>query len=123
MSVGVGSWLVFGWLWLDLLGDGKASSAAIAASALHVLGIAVLVLLVILVWVAHNVSIHRRKGARGGRPVVLPRTDVDRLGRPVTWDLTGMHVGARVSGHLTVSVENGTKTYRNAAAMGTPCVL
>ena len=112
--VGLAFWVLFGWLWLDLVRGGKASRAAVSITALHVAAVAAGVLVVTLVWVAHNIDIHRRKGPRRGRPVRPPRTDVDRLGRPVAWDLPGRHAGALAAPHLIVTVEGDRKTYRRA---------
>ncbi len=109
--VGLAFWVVFAWLWVDLLADGNASPAALSGSLLRVIGIGVVVLAITLGWVAHNVKIHARKGARGGGPVQAPRTSVDRLDRPVSWRLPGGHTQALATGHLVVTVEGGTKVY------------
>ncbi len=109
--MGLAFWVVFAWLWIDLLTDGKASPAALSGSLLRVIGIGVVVLAITLGWVAHNVRIHARKGARGGGPVQSPRTSVDRLDRPVSWRLPGGHAEALATRHLVVTVEGGAKVY------------
>ncbi|MDP9416353.1 MAG: hypothetical protein M3P48_00590 [Actinomycetota bacterium] len=109
--VGLAFWLVFAWLWVDLLADGKASPAALSGSLLRVIVIGVVVLAITLAWVRHNVRIHTRKGPRGGGPVQSPRTHVDRLDRPVAWRLPRGHTDALTTGHLVVTVEDGTKVY------------
>ena len=78
--VGVVFWLLFAYLWVDLLRDGKATPQSLGVSAGTLVAVAVVVALVTLAWVHHNRGIHRRRGARSVRPLQAPRTDVDRLG-------------------------------------------
>lgn len=114
MAVGAAFWVLFGWLWFDLARAGKVSSALVATSVAQIGTLAGGVLVVTLAWVGHNVRIHRRKGPRRSRAMLLPRSDADRLGRPVVWDLPGGHPDAVAAGHLVVSVGAGVKTYRAA---------
>ena len=120
VAVGLAFWVLFGWLWIDLIGDGKASGAVVSASLERVALVAIVVLTINLAWVAHNVRIHRRKGPRRDRPLVSPRTDEDRLGRPIVWGLPGGHAAALTTPHLVVTIEGGTKTYRRAEAAYDP---
>jgi hypothetical protein len=77
-----------------------------------VAAIGVAVAIVTLAWVHHNVRIYRRKGPRKGRPTISPRTDVDRLGRRVQWELPQGHTEALAAGMLVVEVGDGEKRYR-----------
>ena len=113
--VGIASWVVFAALWALLARQGRVSPDALrdTGTQLAVLGGAVLALTTW--WVRHNVGIHRRKGPRTGVPTARPRTDQDRLGRPVRWALPGADTGAQTAQHVVVDVEDGAKTYRREA--------
>lgn len=112
--VGVLFWLLLVGMWVQLAGGDRVSAANIVDSIQYVAAIAGAVLALTLYWIRHNVGIHRRKGPRAGSPVRAPRTDADRLGRPLRWSLPGGHAGAVAEQHLVVEVEDGAKVYRRA---------
>ena len=66
--------------------------------------------------VQHNLRINTRQGARGLRPPEPPRTDEDRLGRPIRWQLAGGHAEALAAAHVVVSLDGEAKVYRAAGA-------
>ena len=107
------AWVAFVGLWVLLYEQGKLSSDAVTTSGASVGAIAVGVAIVTLAWVNHNIRIHRRKGPRMGRPLNPPVTDVDRLDRPVTWDLPGGPKEARRAGIVVVELDGETKRYRS----------
>jgi len=53
-----------------------------------------------------------KKGPRGLRPPEPPRTDEDRLGRPLRWQLGGGHPEAIGAAHLVVALDGEAKVYR-----------
>ncbi len=112
--VGVTFWLVLVGMWVLLVRSDRASAASIADSFQYVAAIGGAVLGITLYWVRHNVGIHRRKGPRTASPITAPRTDADRLERPLRWALPGGHLGAVAERHLVVDIEGGVKVYRRA---------
>ncbi|MDP9408426.1 MAG: hypothetical protein M3P95_11345 [Actinomycetota bacterium] len=114
--VGVFFWLLFAYLWVDLIRDGKATPQSLTVSAGILVGVAVVVALVTLAWVRHNLGIHRRRGARSVRPVQAPRTDADRLGRPVVWRMPGGAAGAASAPHVVIDGVGPAKVYADATA-------
>ena len=72
------------------------------------------VLAVTLWWIRHNTRIYQRKGPRTGRPEIAPRTDADRLGRPIRWQNAGGAEGACEVGHLRVELDGSAKVYVEA---------
>ena len=110
-AVGAGFWLLFAFLWVDLVRDGKATPGTLGASAGLLLAVAAVVLLVTLAWVRHNVGIHRRRGARQARPAMEPRLDVDRLGRAVVWRVPGGRDRALTAPHVVVDATGFAKVY------------
>ena len=74
------------------------------------------VLAVTLWWIRHNVGIHRRKGPRSGRAAQPPRTDEDRLGRPLRWQLDGGAEAAVGVAHLVIDLDGEAKVYAAGAA-------
>lgn len=112
--VGLAFWALFVYLWVDVVRDGKAAPQALALTAVQVVGVAAVVLLVTLVWIRHNVSIHRRRGPRPGRATAAADTTHDRLGRPVAWQLPGGSAAAVIAPHLVADVVDGQKVYAAA---------
>jgi hypothetical protein len=110
--VGVVFWLLMVLMWVIVVRQHKAGAANITHSVQYVSIVAGAVLSVTLFWIRHNIKIYRRKGPRNGRPADPPRTDEDRLGRPLTWAVRGGHYQARRARHLVVEIEDGRKVYR-----------
>lgn len=113
--IGAFFWLVLVGCWARLITEGKAGIPNITYSVEYLAAVAAAVLGVTLLWIRHNTSIYRRKGPRHGRPDVLPRTDEDRLGRPLRWQLDGGPIAALGVHHLVVELDDGVKVYRRAA--------
>ena len=109
--VGVFFWLVMVGLWTVLVRDGRAGSANFAYSVQYLSLVGGAVLTVTLLWIRHNTRIYRRKGPRLGTPDVAPRTDEDRLGRPIRWRLDGGAAGALDAGHIVVELDGPFKVY------------
>jgi hypothetical protein len=114
-AIGLAFWAVLGLLWFKLVRDHKAGAAHIAYSVQYVAIVAGAVLAVTIWWIRHNTRIYRRKGPRTGRPESRPRTDEDRLGRPIRWQLEDGAVGAVDAGHLVVDFDGEAKVYRRAS--------
>lgn len=78
-------WVAFGMLWARVLARPGASDA-IAGTAFRVVGLAVVVTTVTVIWIQHNVALARRRGGRrsGSAPLVLPERDL--LGRVLLLD-------------------------------------
>ena len=112
MAIGVFFWVLMVVLWVMLVRDGKAGSANVTYSVTYVAIVVGAVLAVTLWWIRHNMNIYRRKGPRTGRPAIPPRTDEDRLGRPIRWQLEGGNQAALDAGHLVVDVDGAVKVYR-----------
>jgi hypothetical protein len=115
-AIGAFFWLVVVALWVMLVRGGKAGGQNIAYSVEYVAMVSGAVLAVTLWWIRHNMGIYRRKGPRSARVDQLPRTDEDRLGRPLRWQLEGGPDGALAAGHLVVDLDGEAKVYRAAPA-------
>jgi len=115
-AIGLAFWALFVVLWIILIRKHEAGSQSIAYSATYVGVIAGAVLTVTFIWIRHNTAIHERKGPRTGRPELTPRSDEDRLGRPIRWQLPDGHRDAALSGHLIVAVDGPAKVYRRASS-------
>ena len=112
--VGVLFWVLMVGLWAIVISRPQAGTANITYSVRYVAIVSASVLLVTVVWIRHNINIHRRKGPRHGRPATAARLDEDRLERPLTWAMRGGHDQARGAHHLVVDIEDGRKVYRRA---------
>jgi hypothetical protein len=112
--IGIAGWLLILALWILLVRDGKASAAAVGGTVTQLAALVGLVLALTTWWIRHNLGIHRRRGPRTGRPTAPPRTDVDKLGRPVRWSLPGGVMAAYGAAHLVVEIGDDVKTYRRA---------
>ena len=110
--VAILAWVAFAALWVLLYHQGKVTPHAIGLSVGAVAAMTAGVAIVTLAWVAHNVRIHRRKGPRTNRVVLAPRTDVDRLERPVRWDFPSGHNGARKTWLVVIDIDGEVKRYR-----------
>ncbi len=110
--VGVMFWLVLAGMWALLAYGDRVTASNLVDSIQYVAAISGAVLAVTLYWIRHNVGIHQRKGPRADSPVVAPRIDADRLGRPLRWSLPGGHAAAVSESHLVVDLEDGAKVYR-----------
>lgn len=110
-AIGLCFWALMIVLWVMLVVDDKAGAANIAYSVTYIAVIVGAVLAVTLWWIRHNTTIYRRKGPRTGRPAIAPRTDEDRLGRPIRWQLDGGPGAAVVAGHLVVELDGSAKVY------------
>jgi hypothetical protein len=113
-AIGVVFWTLVIVLWILLIRDHKAGGRNVAYSVQYVGMIAGAVLAVTLWWIRHNTRIYRRKGPRTGRPEIAPRTDEDRLGRPIRWQTEGGADGARDVGHLRIELDGAAKVYLQA---------
>lgn len=111
-TIGVLSWLALAGLWALLVASGDVSLAGVEQAALQLAALSAAMLAVTVWWVRHNVAIHRRKGPRAGRATDIPRSDADRLGHPLRWELAGGVHGARSEPYLVVELDGQTKTYR-----------
>jgi hypothetical protein len=112
--IGLAFWLLFAALWVKLFAEHKAAGASFRDTGVELAAVVGAVLAVTTWWIRHNVGIYRRKGPRKGRPSQPPRTDEDRLGRPVRWALPGGAIAARACDHLVVDLDGDVKTYRPA---------
>ena len=113
-AIGVAFWALLGVLWILLIRGHRAGAQNIAYSVSYLAAVAGAVLAVTLWWIHHNTGIYRRKGARTGRPESPPRTDEDRLGRPIRWQLRRGPKGAVKAGHLVVELDGAAKVYKRA---------
>jgi hypothetical protein len=111
-AIGAAFWALLILLWVMLVRNHKAGGANIAYSAQYVGAIAGAVLAVTFWWIRHNTGIYRRKGPRRGRPDIPPRTDEDRLGRPIRWQMEDGVAGALAAGHLIIDLDDAAKVYR-----------
>jgi len=111
-AIGIFFWALMVVLWILLIVEDKAGAANVTYSVAYVAVIVGAVLAVTLWWIRHNTSIYRRKGARTGRPAIAPRTDEDRLARPIRWQLEGGSEAALDAGHLVVDIDGAAKVYR-----------
>ena len=93
----------------------KAGMSNVTYSVTYLAIVAGAVLAVTLWWIRHNTGIYRRKGQRTGRPTVAPRTDEDRLGRPLRWQLEGGAPAATAATHLVIELDGAAKVYVEAA--------
>jgi hypothetical protein len=112
--IGIFFWFVIVALWVLLVRGGKAGGANLTYSVQYVGMIAGAVLAVTMLWIRHNLRIYRRKGPRVGRTELPPRTDEDRLGRPIRWQLGGGAEAALHVSHLVVELDGPAKVYREA---------
>ena len=110
-AIGLAFWALLVVLWILLVVEDKAGAANITYSVAYVAVIVGAVLAVTLWWIRHNTNIYRRKGPRTGRPEMPPRTDEDRLGRPIRWQLDGGAAAATDAGHLVIDVDGPAKVY------------
>jgi hypothetical protein len=113
-AIGVAFWALLIFLWVKLVLDGRVGAANITYSIQYLSIVAGAVLAVTIWWIRHNTRIYRRKGPRTGRPELAPRSDEDRLGRPLRWQLEGGVDGARDAAHLVVDLDGEAKVYRTA---------
>jgi hypothetical protein len=112
IALGIACWLLFGALWVKLFVEDKAGPAAFRATGIQLAVVIGVVVAVTTWWIRHNVGIYRRKGPRTGRTTQPPRTDQDRLGRHLRWDLAGGPLAARERAHLVVELDGDVKSYR-----------
>src|SRR5215212_9287418 len=102
IAIGLFFWFLMAVLWILLIVQDKAGAANITYSVAYVAVIVGAVLAVTLWWIRHNTRIYRRKGPRTSRPEIAPRTDEDRLGRPVRWQVDGGSEAALDAAHLVI---------------------
>jgi hypothetical protein len=110
-AIGLFFWFLMGLSWVMLVREHKAGTENVTYSATYLAVVIGAVLAVTLWWIRHNTAIHRRKGPRTGRPTVAPRTDEDRLGRPLRWQLAGGVPAAREASHLVIDLDGAAKVY------------
>jgi len=113
-AIGLAFWAVLILLWITLIREHKAGGRTIVYSVQYLAMIGGAVLAVTLWWIRHNTRIYRRKGPRTGRPEISPRTDQDRLGRPIRWATDGGAAGALDAAHLVVELDGAAKVYVQA---------
>lgn len=112
IALGAAFWLVLLASWFVLALEHKATADAFRDTAAQLAVLMGAVLAITIWWIRHNVGIYRRKGARTGRAAVPPRTDEDRLGRPLQWALAGGPLNAQTHQHLVVEFDGDVKVYR-----------
>lgn len=105
-------WLLMAGLWVMLAVEGKASGAAFRDTGIQLAALIGAVLAITTWWVRHNVGIYRKKGPRQGRAELAPRTDEDRLGHDLRWELAGGVAGAAAAQRLVIELDGDVKTYR-----------
>jgi hypothetical protein len=110
--VGIAFWLLLAVLWAVLVIGHRATGAAFLGAGFRVAILIGVVLAITTWWIRHNVGIYRRKGPRKERASQPPRTDRDRLGRPVRWAMSGRVGAASAHQHFVVEVHDDVKTYR-----------
>ena len=110
-AIGIASWVLLIGLWIQLALEGHVSLSGVEGAAIELGLLSGAVIGVTMLWVHHNIRIYRRKGPRTGRAENVPRSDEDRLGHPIRWDLPGGVHGARDTRLLTVRLDDGTKIY------------
>jgi hypothetical protein len=115
VAIGLAFWALLVALWVLLALEGKTTGGAFRDTGVELAVLMGAVLVVTLWWIRHNVGIHRRKGARLGRPDLKPRTDEDRLGHVMHWALEDGAAGAAAEQHLVIEVDGALKTYRRAS--------
>src|SRR6266536_1095324 len=108
--VGIAFWLLLAVLWAVLAIGHRATGGAFLGAGFRVAVLIGIVLAITTWWIRHNVSIYRRKGPRKERASQPPRTDRDRLGRPVRWAMSGGVDAASAHQHLVVEVRDDVKT-------------
>jgi hypothetical protein len=111
IAVGLVFWALLVAFWILLVAENKAGSANLAYSVQYVAAVGGAVLAVTMWWIRHNTRIYQRKGPRKGRPMIPPRIDEDRLGRPIRWQTEGGADGALEVGHLRVELDGAAKVY------------
>lgn len=114
-AIGLLFWFLMALSWVILIREHKAGLDNVTYSVTYLAIVAGAVLAVTLWWIRHNTSIYRRKGQRTGRPTMAPRTDEDRLGRPLRWQLEGGVTAAAESTHLVIELDGPAKVYLEAA--------
>jgi len=114
-AIGIFFWIVLLVLWYSLVVEGRAGADNVTYSVQYVAVVAGAVLAVTIWWIRHNMRIYEKKGSRGHRPPQPPRTDEDRLGRPIRWQTEGGAAGARDVGHLLVELDGAAKVYLQAS--------
>ena len=115
-AIGIFFWIVLVGLWIALATEGRAGMDNITYSVQYVAVIAGAVLGVTVLWVRHNMRIYAKKGPRGHRPPQPPRTDEDRLGRPLRWQFADGHADAVGTSHIVVALDGEAKVYAAAGA-------
>lgn len=85
-------WVLFVWSWQRVTAD----SPEIGELRVLLIGAVVAVPLLTVSWVAHNVGIHRRRGARRAVPPVAWTYDVDFNGRRLVADWPALQQARRV---------------------------
>ena len=114
-AIGLLFWFLMGLSWVMLIREHKAGIGNVTYSVTYLAIVGGAVLAVTLWWIRHNTGIYRRKGQRTGRPTVAPRTDEDRLGRPLRWQLDGGAPAAIAATHLVIQLDGPAKVYLEAA--------
>lgn len=113
--IAVAFWIVLIGGWTLLARSDALGTEQVLHSVQYVAVVAGAVLAVTLWWIRHNTNIYKQKGPRRGRPENPPRTDEDRLGRPIRWQLeTGAGTALHAS-HLIVDLDGSAKVYRAGA--------
>jgi len=115
-AIGIFFWIVLLVLWYSLVVEGRAGADNVTYSVQYVAVVAGAVLAVTIWWIRHNMRIYEKKGSRGHRPPQPPRTDEDRLGRPLRWQLEGGHPEAVGAAHIVVALDGEAKVYAAARA-------
>ena len=111
VAVGLGFWALFGLMWWMLFRKQEADLRAVFDSTRIILGLGTVIFAMTLWWVIHNLRIYRHKGPRAGKPQVAPRTDQDRLGRPVAWNFDLVLTDTLTAGQIVIEIEGDVKLY------------
>lgn len=110
----VAGWLLFWWGWHTVLARPWDSDSLV----ILIVGSVVMLPILTLLWILHNLRIHRSKGPRKAVPAAAMAYPQDWNGRAVQADWTEL-AGARA---IVVDIEGDRKIFRRAGSppAGTP---
>lgn len=108
--LGVLFWAVVGLMWFVLIRNNEVSWDAAFSSTKMIGAMALVTLILMALWIRHNLHIYESKGPRRGQPNFKPRTDIDKLGRKVVWD-DGLEANLQ-SNYVAIDILGEIKRYR-----------
>lgn len=106
-------WMLMITMWVVLFLNSSATGQTLFSAGQKVGIMAAAVIVITLVWVQHNLRIFECKGARRGRSLSKPRTDVDRLGRRTVWEFYGGASEAMDASFVIIETHGNRKQYRS----------